>query len=240
MRLAPFSPERWKVLSPYLHQAMELPEQERASWLADLRERDPALGADLQTLLDEDQVAEREAFLEGGPTASAGLEGRIIGGYTIGRLIGEGGMGAVYEAQQRQPRRLVALKLINSSFASQSTLRRFAYEAEVLARLRHPGIAQIYEAGTHDDGTGPVPFFAMEFVAQALPITRYVLDHRLSTRQRIELFILVCDAVHHGHQKGIIHRDLKPTNILVDAGGQPKVIDFGVARSTDSDLAATM
>jgi non-specific serine/threonine protein kinase/serine/threonine-protein kinase len=145
-------------------------------------------------------------------------------------------MGAVYEAQQKQPRRLVALKLIRSGIASPSALKRFEYEAQLLARLRHPGIAQVYEAGTHDDGTGPVPFFAMEYVARALPITEYVSSNQLTTRQRLELFIQVCDAVHHGHQKGIIHRDLKPSNILVDSTAQPKVIDFGVARSTDSDL----
>ena len=241
--MSTLSPERWKALSPYLDQALEKPEGERAAWLADLREQDPVLGADLEILLEEHRLVVREAFLEESPAHAAGapgLEGRVIGGYTISRLIAEGGMGAVYEAQQKQPRRLVALKLIRSRIASPSAFKRFAYEAEVLARLRHPGIAQVYEAGTHDDGTGPVPFFAMEYVAHAFPITRYVLDNGLSTRQRIELFILVCDAVHHGHQKGIIHRDLKPTNILVDAGGQPKVIDFGVARSTDSDLAATL
>jgi non-specific serine/threonine protein kinase/serine/threonine-protein kinase len=237
------SPDRWKAASPYLDEALALPEGERAAYVAALQAKDPSLAADLQTLLNAHHGAAREAFLEESPTqavGSPGLEGRSIGGYTIRRLIAEGGMGAVYEAQQKQPRRQVALKLIRSGIVSPSTLKRFEYEAELLARLRHPGIAQVYEAGTHDDGTGPVPFFAMEYVAQARPITRYVLDNRLDTRQRLELFLLVCDAVHHGHQKGIIHRDLKPSNILVDASGQPKVIDFGVARSTDSDIAATV
>jgi tetratricopeptide (TPR) repeat protein len=118
-------------------------------------------------------------------------------------------------------------------------MRRFEYESQILARLRHPGIAQVYEAGTHRDDSGTVPFFAMEYIVGAKPITKYVQEKKLGTRERMELFAQVCDAVNHGHQKGIIHRDLKPSNILVDAQGQVKIIDFGVARSTDSDLAVT-
>src|SRR4030095_6753861 len=120
---------------------------------------------------------------------------------------------------------------MRSGITSRSALRRFEYEAQLLARLRHPGIAQVYEAGTHDDGTGPVPFFAMEYVAGAVSVTEYASEKSLTTRSRLELCIRVCEAGHHGHQRGIIHRDLKPSNILVDATGQPKVIDFGVARS---------
>jgi len=123
--------------------------------------------------------------------------------------------------------------------AFKSALRRFEHEAQLLARLRHPAIAQVHEAGTYDDGTGGVPYFAMEYIPQATPFTEYATANKLATRQRLELFIQVCEAVHHGHQKGIIHRDLKPSNILVDSAGQPKVIDFGVARSTDSDVALT-
>ncbi|MFG0252416.1 MAG: tetratricopeptide repeat protein, partial [Phycisphaerales bacterium JB038] len=118
-------------------------------------------------------------------------------------------------------------------------MRRFQYEAQLLARLRHPNIAQIYEASTHDDGGGGVPYFAMEYIPGAKPITQYAREHKLSTNDRLQLFTRVCAAVHHGHQKGVIHRDLKPSNILVDADGEPKIIDFGVARSTDSDLALT-
>jgi tRNA A-37 threonylcarbamoyl transferase component Bud32/tetratricopeptide (TPR) repeat protein len=172
------------------------------------------------------------------PVSSAPLPLRI-GRYHVKRLIGSGGMGAVYEAVQEQPRRTVALKVMRRGLASRSALRRFEYEAQILARLRHPGIAQVFEAGTHDDGTGPVPFFAMEYIPGARPITEFASLRGLGTRERLELFIKVCDAVHHGHQKGIVHRDLKPANILVDSAGQPKIIDFGVARATDSDLAVT-
>lgn len=121
-------------------------------------------------------------------------------------------------------------------------MRRFEYESQVLARLRHPGIAQVYEAGTHDDPDGPgepVPFFAMEYVPNARSITKYAKENKLSTREKLRLFARVCDAIHHGHQKGIIHRDLKPGNILVDSDGEVKVIDFGVARGTDSEMAVT-
>ncbi len=162
-----------------------------------------------------------------------------IGRYHVKRVIAAGGMGTVYEATQESPRRTVAVKVMKQGIASKSALRRFEYEGQILGRLRHPGIAQIYEAGTHDDGHGAVPYFAMEYIPNAKPITKYAEEKKLSTRARMELFAKVCDAVHHGHQKGIIHRDLKPSNILVDATGQVKIIDFGVARSTDSDMAVT-
>ena len=174
----------------------------------------------------------------GRPKLSGALPKRI-GPYRIKSVIAAGGMGTVYEATQEHPRRTVAVKVMNQGITSRTALRRFEYEAQLLARLRHQGIAQIYEAGTHDDGHGGVPFFAMEYIPNAKPITKYANEKKLGTRERLRLLIQVCDAVHHGHQKGIIHRDLKPSNILVDSQGQVKVIDFGVARSTDSDLAVT-
>ena len=160
-----------------------------------------------------------------------------IGHYRIVRLLGEGGMGAVYEAEQDQPKRTVALKVIKSSWASPSLLRRF--EQESLARLHHPGIAQVYEAGTADSGTGLQPFFAMEFIAGGQTLTQYAEAYRLNTKQRLRMMADVCDAVQHAHFRGIIHRDLKPSNILVDENGRPKILDFGVARVTDSDADAT-
>ena len=171
-------------------------------------------------------------------SGSAGISKRI-GQYHIKRVIGSGGMGTVYEAVQEKPRRTVALKLMKHGIASRSALRRFEYESQILGRLRHPGIAQIYEAGTHRDDSGTVPFFAMEYIVGAKPVTKYAAAKKLGIRQKLELFAQVCDAIHHGHQKGIVHRDLKPSNILVDSSGQVKIIDFGVARSTDSDMAVT-
>ena len=162
-----------------------------------------------------------------------------IGKFHIKDVLASGGMGVVYRAVQEQPRRTVAVKLMKHGIASRSAMRRFEYESQVLGRLHHPGIAQVYDAGTHDDGSGPVPYFAMEYVPNAKPITEYSRKKSLGTRERLKLFMSVCDAVHHGHQKGIIHRDLKPDNILVDPHGNVKIIDFGVARGTDSDLAVT-
>jgi tetratricopeptide (TPR) repeat protein/tRNA A-37 threonylcarbamoyl transferase component Bud32 len=164
---------------------------------------------------------------------------RKIGGYAVKRVLASGGMGTVYLAVQDRPRRTVALKVMKSGIVSRSALRRFEYEAQILARLRHPNIAEVYQAGTHDEGAGGVPYFAMEYIANAKPLTQYAQDKNLGTRQRLELFTTVCDAVAHGHQKGVIHRDLKPSNIVVDSHGTPKIIDFGVARATDSDLAVT-
>lgn len=161
-----------------------------------------------------------------------------IGHYRIVRLIGEGGMGVVYEAEQEHPRRTVALKVIRGA-TSPELLRRFELESEALARLQHPGIAQVYEAGSADTGFGPQPYFAMELIVNGKRLTGYAEAHRLKVRQRLELMAKVCDAVHHAHQRGIIHRDLKPGNILVDEHGHPKILDFGVARVTNSDTQAT-
>ena len=147
-------------------------------------------------------------------------------------------MGAVYEAEQDRPRRSVALKVIKAAWASPELLRRFEQEAQALGRLHHPGIAQIYEAGSADAGSGAQPFFAMELI-HGKPLVEYANGHKRNTRQRLELMIQVCDGVQHAHQRGIIHRDLKPGNILVDESGQPKILDFGLARATDSDAQAT-
>jgi non-specific serine/threonine protein kinase/serine/threonine-protein kinase len=169
---------------------------------------------------------------------------RVIGAYRIRRLIAHGGMGSVYEAMQERPRRIVALKIMKQDIASRSALRRFEYESQILARLRHPNIAQIYEAGTHreeglGEGAPEIPYFAMEYIPNARTLTDYAEEKKLGTRERLELILPVCDAVHHGHQKGVLHRDLKPSNILVDSAGHPRIIDFGVARATDSDMAMT-
>lgn len=161
-----------------------------------------------------------------------------IGPFRILRPIGNGGMARVFEAMQERPSRRVAVKLLKHGIRDAAARRRFEFETEVLARLRHPNIARIIEAGSHEDGSGAaIPYFAMEYVPAARTITAYADEEKLDLRARVELVALVCDAVQHGHDSGVIHRDLKPANILVDNLGHPKVIDFGIARSTDPDRA---
>ena len=229
------TPELWAQMKEVFSAAMEKPAGEREAFLEEACP-DAAVREEVRKLL----AAENRPALEG-PIAGKPARGNlpaVIGRYRIIRLLGEGGMGAVYEAEQEQPRRRVALKAIRAGLASPEMLRRFEHEAQALGRLHHPGIAQIYEAGAADTGFGPQPYFAMEFIHGA-SLVRYAEEHRLNTQQRLELMARICEAVHHAHQRGIIHRDLKPGNILVDETGQPKIVDFGVARATDLDAQAT-
>lgn len=200
------------------------------------------------------------------PSGVMSLPGGRLGSYRISRLVGTGGMGEVYEAEQDNPRRRVALKVVRTHMLSDELRRRFEHEVRILGSLQHPGIAQIYEAGQFETSSvegaasgggasASTPFFAMEYV-EGEPLTAYAASRKLGVRERLELFLRVCQAVEHAHQRGIIHRDLKPANILVSASaasaadsksgstlsdqlGQPKVLDFGVARATDADVSVT-
>jgi serine/threonine protein kinase len=171
------------------------------------------------------------------PSASA-VPGTVIGPYQLLEMIGEGGMGQVWLAEQKQPvRRRVAIKLIKAGMDTREVVARFESERQALALMDHPAIAKVFDAGSTPEGR---PYFAMEYVA-GMPITAYCDKHRLTMRQRMELFILVCDGVQHAHQKAIIHRDLKPSNILVsEINGKPmpRIIDFGVAKATSQKLSA--
>ncbi len=245
------TPERRERVWVLFDEAVELPPGERAPLLDAACRDDAGLRAEVESLLahhprvseDEDQ----EAFLKspllrspedptlsspsGGSVEASGLT-RHIGHYRIVRALGTGGMGTVYEAEQDNPRRAVALKVIRKGFASPELVKRFTQEAQILARLQHPGIAQIYEAGLAEDGQ---PYFAMELI-QGLPLGEYADQHHLDSHARLALFAKVCDAVQHAHEKGVVHRDLKPSNILVNGTGQPKILDFGVAHATNADL----
>ena len=220
-------------------QAVALPPERRAVFLRDACAGDSALRVEVEALLAcdaSDADLPRSPLVRDSETAAPHPRAPdYIGRYRVVCLLGEGGMGAVYEAEQDNPRRPVALKVIRPGLVSPSLLKRFAQEAQILGRLRHPGIAQIYEAGLAEDGR---PFFALEFV-RGLPLDEYAGRERLSTAARLELLARVCDAVQHAHDHGIIHRDLKPGNILVDEAGQPKVLDFGVARADDDLRSST-
>ncbi len=160
-----------------------------------------------------------------------------IGPYRIVSLLGEGGMGTVFLAEQLEPvKRRVALKVVRAAHISSSERQlRFEGERRALARLAHPNVAQLFDAGTTPEGN---PYFVMELV-EGVRITAYCDEHRLSLAERLRLFLAVCDGVQHAHQKGVVHRDLKPSNILVaEPGGRPlpKVIDFGIAKALDQPL----
>jgi WD40 repeat protein/predicted Ser/Thr protein kinase len=240
----------WEVFD----QLADVPAEQREAALRAACGDDAALRAEVEWLLAlDDRLAptgDQAGFLESpvlrapGPTRPAPgpeppppEEPRLpdrLGRYRVLRLLGEGGMGAVYEAEQDGPHRRVALKVIRPGLLAAALLKRFAQEVEILGRLHHPGIAQIYEAGVAQDGQ---PFFAMEFV-HGLPLDEYARRQGLDVAARVGLMARVCDAVQHAHDQGVIHRDLKPANILVEEGGQPKVLDFGVARATDADLVS--
>lgn len=211
-------------------------------------------------LVEAAEVGESLERIAGGIEFSSDFDQgnlRQIGGYHIVREVGRGGMGIIYEARQESPSRRVALKVLRPGLVNREMLKRFQHEAHVLGQLQHPGIAQIFEAGVADTPQGKQPFFVMELI-EGEPLDRAATTNQLDTRQRLELMVRVCGAVQHAHQKGIIHRDLKPSNVLVRTGkldtaarttrspatdssiddsiGQPKILDFGIARVTDSDM----
>lgn len=254
------TPERYQQVKRVFAEASALLPTERAAYLDRKCADDVDLRAEVESLLAHDEkslpirprIARAEALANlaaGGSSARVGLRAgpeslpKEIGHYRILREIGRGGMGVVYEAEQDNPRRRIALKAIRPGLVSEQLLRRFELEAQVLGRLQHPGIAQVYEAGaasvqTASGITVEQPFFAMEYV-RGRPLGELLGREEFSTRARLELFARICDAVQHAHQKGVIHRDLKPGNILVDERGQPKILDFGVARITDADVQVT-
>src|SRR5262245_30576452 len=228
-------------------QATDLPAADRGAFLEAACAGDSALRAQVEALLARDSGLPLDGaeadFLKsplvrppsqapGQPSPTAPLASAplppTIGRYRVVRVLGEGGMGTVYEAEQDNPRRTVALKVIRAGLTS-DLLKRFAREAQILGRLHDPGIAQVYEAGVAEGGQ---PYFAMELIA-GVPLERYAREQALDARGRLELVARVCDAVQHAHERGVIHRDLKPANILVESSGRTKVLDFGVARAAD-------
>lgn len=239
--------------------AADLPTAERDAFLQRECADDAALLAELRELLAhhsgeasflDSKVAPGKGLLtQLGASALSEAEpllpaDRKIGNFHVRGQLGSGGMGVVYVAQQERPKRTVALKVMRrvmadpNSAAAQRVLRRFEHEAELLGRLHHPGIAQIFEAGTYEAGGLTHPYIAMELV-KGEPLLAYAAKHNLGTREKLVLLERVCEAMQHAHRNGVIHRDLKPANILVDETGRPKILDFGVARTTTNDLQLT-
>src|SRR5688572_13876519 len=221
------------------HAALTRPLAERSDFLETACAGDKALQARMEAML---QAHENPgSFLADGPplpgpTVGAPITeqpGTVIGPYKLLQQIGEGGFGVVFMAEQTQPvRRKVALKVLKPGMDTRQVVARFEAERQALALMDHPNIARVLDGGATPSGR---PYFVMELV-QGVPITRYCDDHRLTLRQRLALFVHVCQAVQHAHQKGVIHRDLKPSNVLVplyDGRPVPKVIDFGLAKATE-------
>lgn len=233
--------------------ARKLPQPQRPRFLDEACKSDAALRAEVESLLQFDQPT--PPFMRADGIGSSALRSAVaraaddslkaaraserlaavrpkrIGEYEILDTLGEGGMGIVYLAEQTNPRRRVALKVIRSSWVSDQAIRRFEHEAEALARLAHPAIAQMYEAKLSGKNGMP-PHIVMEYVSGEV-LSVYARAAQNTVRERLQLFARICDAVEHAHQRGVIHRDLKPGNILVTPGGEPKVLDFGIARLCD-------
>jgi serine/threonine protein kinase len=220
---------------------LELKLEERAAFLDRECNGNAELRKELEALLAAHENAGsflEHPILEPPTVDSPGTATTVIGPYHLLQLIGEGGMGQVWLAEQKHPvRRRVAIKLIKAGMDTREVVARFESERQALALMDHPAIAKVFEAGSTPEGR---PYFVMEYVA-GMPITDYCDRHRLTIRQRMELFIQVCEGVQHAHQKAIIHRDLKPSNILVseiDGKPMPRIIDFGVAKATSQKLTA--
>jgi eukaryotic-like serine/threonine-protein kinase len=261
------NPERWEKVARLHRSALEREESGRAAFLRDACAGDDELRREVESLLASgfDDFMESPALdvaarllaqagspsvpLQDGDVTSGADDGQArfflpsgtrLGNYQIIRLLGSGGMGQVYLAEQTEPvHRQVALKLIKTGVFDEVSLKRFRSERQAQAIMDHPAIARVFDAGATPEGQ---PYITMEYVP-GLPITRYCDEHKVSVRQRVELFNKVCEGVQHAHQKAIIHRDLKPANILivdVDGHPQPRIIDFGIAKPALPTADATL
>jgi serine/threonine-protein kinase len=234
---------RWGAASSYLDDAIEMDEATRAAWLASLRIRLPEVAADVAWLLERHDALRREQFLEAGAPMPDGtlfsaaapetrsLAGQTIGAYTLVSVLGEGGMGTVWLARRSDGRfeGSAAVKLLNAALVGQTGIERFAREGRMLARLTHPAIASLYDAGVSPTGQ---PYLVLEHV-DGRHLDRYCDEQCLDIAARIRLFIEVLTAVAHAHANLIVHRDLKPSNVLVTREGRVKLLDFGIAKLLD-------
>jgi eukaryotic-like serine/threonine-protein kinase len=233
----------WQRVQTLFHAAVEMPPDQRRTWVAQAAAGEPALVEDVMRLIFEDEAAgartSERGLLDRGlaPLAEAVLNpassprpADTFGPYRIIRLLGEGGMGTVYLAERTDLGSRVAIKFLREVWPSPARRERFAAEQRILARLNHPSIAQLHDAGMLPDGT---PWFVMEYV-DGVPLTEYCRTRATTIEGRLELMRLVCEGVRHAHQHAVIHRDLKPSNILVTADGTVKLLDFGIAKHLES------
>jgi eukaryotic-like serine/threonine-protein kinase len=237
--MLPLSPDRWRVLSPYLDEALEMTREGRAAWLADICARDAALGADLERLLGEHEDLAQSQFMENAIQVrqsvvdTQSLEGQTIGAYRLVSLIGQGGMGSVWLAERCDGRfeGRVAIKLLNIALMGRAGEERFRREGNFLAKVTHSHIARLIDAGVSATGQ---PYLVLEHI-NGQPIDRYCDEHGLGIEARIRLVLDVLAAVAHAHANLIVHRDIKPANVLVSVDGEVKLLDFGIAKLLDDD-----
>jgi serine/threonine protein kinase len=228
----------WDRIKAIFNEALALPADERGPVLDRECAGDNRLRAEVEALLESKNEI-KAIDPEDEPTAESAITesvGTSIGRYKLLQQIGEGGFGTVYMAEQEEPvRRRVALKIIKLGMDTKQVIARFEAERQALALMEHPNIAKVFDAGATETGR---PYFVMELV-RGVPITDYCDQNRLGTTERLDLFMAVCGAVQHAHQKGVIHRDIKPTNVMVtlhDGTPVPKIIDFGIAKATNQRL----
>lgn len=220
----------WREISPYLDEALDLGPEAREQWLAALEARSPHIAHRVRELLNEHDQLEEQRFLTGDPSAllrDISLAGKTVGAYTLDSILGHGGMGTVWLAHRSDGRfeGRVAIKLLNAALVGQPAEQRFIREGSLLARLQHPHIAHLIDAGIAPAGQ---PYLVLEYV-EGSRIDRYCEERGLGVESRVRLFLSVLDAVNYAHSSLIIHRDLKPSNILVTDSGVVKLLDFGVA-----------
>jgi serine/threonine protein kinase/tetratricopeptide (TPR) repeat protein len=233
------SPDRWRAVSPYLDEALDIATGERAAWLASIRARDEALADDLRLLLEEHEALHASRFLERAVPLpshaglSVSLAGQTLGAYRLTKRIGQGGMGSVWLAERCDGRfeGRAAIKLLNIALMGRAGEERFRREGNILARLTHPHIAHLVDAGVSPTGQ---PYLVLEHV-DGQSIDRYCSERSLGIEARLRLFLDVLEAVAHAHANLIVHRDLKPANVLVSVDGQVKLLDFGIAKLLEGD-----
>ena len=231
------SPEQWRALRPYIELALEMAEGDRPAWLASVSAQDPALAAQLSSLLEEHADLAKAGFLDGtlaAPwSAATSMAGQVVGPYTLISLLGQGGMGSVWLGERTDGRfeRRVAIKFLNIALLSHGGEERFKREGRILGRLSHPHIAELVDAGV---SAGGPPYLVLEYV-EGDHLDRYCDQQWLDVEARLRLFLDVAGAVAHAHSNLIVHRDLKPSNVLVGKDGQVKLLDFGIAKLLDGE-----
>ena len=238
--------KHWKDVRQLFEASLERPEDEQIRFL-DASDATDDVKALARTLLNSSQQ-DLSRFQPPTPTPTGSPvsplldldEGVHVGNYVVVKHIGSGGMADVYEASQDRPSRKVALKILRGDLSAKA-ISRFQFEAEILGQLRHPAIAQVYDLGETQVGTRERPFIAMEYVEEAQDVVSYANGQDLSLPKRLDLFLVLAEAIQYGHEQGVLHRDIKPSNLLVSRDGMAKVIDYGIARAEFSeDMEHTM